>query len=139
MNERLLLVRRAVARIARRRELAAFSQWLRRVRQRYQLANLAAPAVASLVRRLELGALRRWRWLGAASAAELSLHRRARLRMTHLYLARGFVALFAAAAEQRSLLVRSVHLLAYEMLCACLLYTSPSPRDQRGSRMPSSA
>ena len=23
--------------------------------------------------------------------------------------------------------------------CACLLYTSPSPRDQRGSRMPSSA
>ena len=24
-------------------------------------------------------------------------------------------------------------------LCLCLLYTSPSPRDQRGSRMPSSA
>ena len=24
-------------------------------------------------------------------------------------------------------------------LMACLLYTSPSPRDQRGSRMPSSA
>eukprot|EP00829_Urostomides_striatus_P009393 TRINITY_DN2057_c0_g1_i1.p2 TRINITY_DN2057_c0_g1~~TRINITY_DN2057_c0_g1_i1.p2 ORF type:complete len:103 (+),score=37.84 TRINITY_DN2057_c0_g1_i1:147-455(+) len=23
--------------------------------------------------------------------------------------------------------------------CPCLLYTSPSPRDQRGSRMPSSA
>ena len=23
--------------------------------------------------------------------------------------------------------------------CACLLYTSPSPRDQRGARMPSSA
>ena len=23
--------------------------------------------------------------------------------------------------------------------CSCLLYTSPSPRDQRGSRMPSSA
>ena len=26
-----------------------------------------------------------------------------------------------------------------ERLMACLLYTSPSPRDQRGSRMPSSA
>ena len=26
-----------------------------------------------------------------------------------------------------------------EHLCSCLLYTSPSPRDQRGSRMPSSA
>ena len=25
------------------------------------------------------------------------------------------------------------------VLCSCLLYTSPSPRDQRGSRMPSSA
>ena len=26
-----------------------------------------------------------------------------------------------------------------EDICTCLLYTSPSPRDQRGSRMPSSA
>ena len=26
-----------------------------------------------------------------------------------------------------------------ELLSSCLLYTSPSPRDQRGSRMPSSA
>ena len=26
-----------------------------------------------------------------------------------------------------------------EFVMACLLYTSPSPRDQRGSRMPSSA
>ena len=26
-----------------------------------------------------------------------------------------------------------------ELLLSCLLYTSPSPRDQRGSRMPSSA
>ena len=26
-----------------------------------------------------------------------------------------------------------------EQICVCLLYTSPSPRDQRGSRMPSSA
>ena len=27
----------------------------------------------------------------------------------------------------------------YELVWDCLLYTSPSPRDQRGSRMPSSA
>jgi len=27
----------------------------------------------------------------------------------------------------------------YDKLLICLLYTSPSPRDQRGSRMPSSA
>ena len=28
---------------------------------------------------------------------------------------------------------------SYTMVYDCLLYTSPSPRDQRGSRMPSSA
>ena len=28
---------------------------------------------------------------------------------------------------------------ALALITACLLYTSPSPRDQRGSRMPSSA
>ena len=28
---------------------------------------------------------------------------------------------------------------AFEEFSVCLLYTSPSPRDQRGSRMPSSA
>ena len=28
---------------------------------------------------------------------------------------------------------------AYTQAYSCLLYTSPSPRDQRGSRMPSSA
>ena len=27
----------------------------------------------------------------------------------------------------------------FDLLGTCLLYTSPSPRDQRGSRMPSSA
>ena len=27
----------------------------------------------------------------------------------------------------------------FQVLLTCLLYTSPSPRDQRGSRMPSSA
>ena len=33
----------------------------------------------------------------------------------------------------------SLGLVEREKLPACLLYTSPSPRDQRGSRMPSSA
>ena len=31
------------------------------------------------------------------------------------------------------------HTTSYTTVQACLLYTSPSPRDQRGSRMPSSA
>ena len=30
-------------------------------------------------------------------------------------------------------------LISWAMILTCLLYTSPSPRDQRGSRMPSSA
>ena len=33
----------------------------------------------------------------------------------------------------------SIGLLFGNVYYACLLYTSPSPRDQRGSRMPSSA
>ena len=36
-------------------------------------------------------------------------------------------------------LVTEQELLLMDMLKNCLLYTSPSPRDQRGSRMPSSA
>ena len=39
----------------------------------------------------------------------------------------------------RALLPMAVGHLAAVALTACLLYTSPSPRDQRGSRMPSSA
>ena len=31
------------------------------------------------------------------------------------------------------------HLLVFTVSCACLLYTSPSPRDRTRSRMPSSA
>ena len=36
-------------------------------------------------------------------------------------------------------LVNSAENMGYEIPYTCLLYTSPSPRDQRGSRMPSSA
>ena len=35
--------------------------------------------------------------------------------------------------------LRTKAVAAEEARYACLLYTSPSPRDQRGSRMPSSA
>ena len=34
---------------------------------------------------------------------------------------------------------RNEHIWLYGTISFCLLYTSPSPRDQRGSRMPSSA
>ena len=56
-------------------------------------------------------------------------------------------ALFAlkARGEPQRVLVRDAEVLRQRMLHVpgvkkvCLLYTSPSPRDQRGSRMPSSA
>ena len=35
--------------------------------------------------------------------------------------------------------IDQAHIFAYDINTGCLLYTSPSPRDQRGSRMPSSA
>ena len=35
--------------------------------------------------------------------------------------------------------LQEVTIIPKESIKACLLYTSPSPRDQRGSRMPSSA
>ena len=44
----------------------------------------------------------------------------------------------AAIAEHAGVGLRSVFR-HFEDLDTCLLYTSPSPRDQRGSRMPSSA
>ena len=57
--------------------------------------------------------------------------------------------LLEAVADADALLVRSATTVDAEVLAAapnlkiigraCLLYTSPSPRDQRGSRMPSSA
>eukprot|EP00829_Urostomides_striatus_P003793 TRINITY_DN14126_c0_g1_i1.p1 TRINITY_DN14126_c0_g1~~TRINITY_DN14126_c0_g1_i1.p1 ORF type:complete len:102 (+),score=33.97 TRINITY_DN14126_c0_g1_i1:66-371(+) len=33
----------------------------------------------------------------------------------------------------------TVVIIAFDNVLSCLLYTSPSPRDQRGARMPSSA
>ena len=47
------------------------------------------------------------------------------------------------AAEPRNgknlWLILAIILFLLALLSSCLLYTSPSPRDQRGSRMPSSA
>ena len=40
---------------------------------------------------------------------------------------------------ERALQFQQAYRAAFDRLYPCLLYTSPSPRDQRGSRMPSSA
>ena len=41
--------------------------------------------------------------------------------------------------EQASVFAKDVDFLYYAIFWICLLYTSPSPRDKRQSRMPSSA
>ena len=41
--------------------------------------------------------------------------------------------------EETDYFIRAISNGFQGMYIACLLYTSPSPRDQRGSRMPSSA
>ena len=46
---------------------------------------------------------------------------------------------FPAFAETSSDLVEQILNESARFTGDCLLYTSPSPRDQRGSRMPSSA
>ena len=82
------------------------------------------------------------------------------LGVGHVYRARRLIEAFAAEGlavdvvyggvplEGVSFAAESVHYLPpvraadatyKKMLTGCLLYTSPSPRDQRGSRMPSSA
>ena len=43
------------------------------------------------------------------------------------------------AKDKRKIRVTPPIEMHFEHLKSCLLYTSPSPRDQRGSRMPSSA
>ena len=52
-------------------------------------------------------------------------------------------AVYTSDGETLPLLQHAVHMESLDkvklLLRDCLLYTSPSPRDQRGSRMPSSA
>ena len=49
------------------------------------------------------------------------------------------VAAYTARGEEQVPLGVSGTMVAVDWDSCCLLYTSPSPRDQRGSRMPSSA
>ena len=41
--------------------------------------------------------------------------------------------------QRRNVFVAAASFWEARLVSSCLLYTSPSPRDQRGSRMPSSA
>ena len=67
--------------------------------------------------------------------------------MRPVILRRGLVALFAAAVSFGAIVQAQAETLriGYQkygtlvLLKACLLYTSPSPRDRQKSRMPSSA
>ena len=56
-----------------------------------------------------------------------------------IYVALGIVAAAALGLTPLVLLVTGAVFLLVALSYACLLYTSPSPRDKRQSRMPSSA
>ena len=49
------------------------------------------------------------------------------------------ISLMSGTQVLEHLLSAGVDAFAIDLASPCLLYTSPSPRDQRGSRMPSSA
>ena len=88
---------------------------------------------------------------GLKTAVRYSIAGQGKLDFSQLNLAPETVANVAASFQRAviDILVRKAHQAMQQSkltrLCvgggvaACLLYTSPSPRDQRGSRMPSSA
>ena len=53
-------------------------------------------------------------------------------------LAKGYAGLYGSAQETADAIAVAWEKIT-DQIGRCLLYTSPSPRDQRGSRMPSSA
>ena len=57
-----------------------------------------------------------------------------------MWMAAGFTMLEAGLVQKKDVSeIVTKNLGLFSIACVCLLYTSPSPRDQRGSRMPSSA
>ena len=83
--------------------------------------------------------------LGLPAGVQAALLSKGELTHASTYYAQGGVAAVLDSDDSLESHVRDTHL-AGGGLChddavryTCLLYTSPSPRDQRGSRMPSSA
>ena len=52
---------------------------------------------------------------------------------------KNFIEFDAVAIRELAQILRDTDLTEIELMDGCLLYTSPSPRDKRQSRMPSSA
>ena len=88
--------------------------------------------------------LPKWTWLGGDGRLARRVGKPIR-RFLHVEAAGGVILLIAAAIAliwANSPWSQSYYDLwhtDFELVIGCLLYTSPSPRDQRGSRMPSSA
>ena len=73
-----------------------------------------------------------WRQIGSTFASLLQSAVLAGRRLMRL-------TLFWGASLRERLVEHEGQLQSEKLAGDCLLYTSPSPRDQRGSRMPSSA
>ena len=92
------------------------------------------------------GAITREEWTAGYArylAADETLDPAKPLRAPHFRHMRRVAALVLGPAGEATTTGADIRLLSARKLVAhidgCLLYTSPSPRDQRGSRMPSSA
>ena len=57
----------------------------------------------------------------------------------NFFLKWGYLIIDKALTDNQIVLLRKTFNKTFKKLKGCLLYTSPSPRDQSGSRMPSSA
>ena len=76
--------------------------------------------------------------------AELTIRDFAIIDQLHLTFGAGFNVLTGETGAGKSIIIDAIGLLlgdraSPDMIRACLLYTSPSPRDRTRSRMPSSA
>ena len=108
--------------------------WLRRnVACSQRAEDLSQDTFVRLLGREELKAPREPRAFLVAIAKGLLFDYFRRAALEQAYLTE---LMLIPEAEQPSVEEQQIIL---EDLKACLLYTSPSPRDQRGSRMPSSA
>ena len=72
-----------------------------------------------------------------ASGIDMDLENRVD-RLESIDAIRQLASKYALTLDMRNL-DQHVNLFVSDVSVGCLLYTSPSPRDQRGSRMPSSA
>ena len=132
-------MRRGAAAIVNREQRLAFNGWLDATRElghrRFLLSSIVSPEGRAMRRALNS-------WLARFEERRQLLHATAALRHREVFVALNTWRSYARERRSREAKIGGVlDTLSPQgrAVRRCLLYTSPSPRDQRGSRMPSSA